>query len=428
MRKRIFFLILILSLTAVLAACDTAEGGERETAKASHVHTFEAWRAVTEASCTQEGLMLRKCSDCDHQERHTVAKLAHTLTKETTEPTCETQGFTLYTCNCGYSHKADYIAPLGHKFDETVTEPTCTAQGFTRYDCQACEYEFDGAFTPPLNHANSAATIYYPTVNQSGYTLYSCQDCEHIYKEDYVSYGDIVTGAYVDSSEVLERGIDTSKHNHKTGLTSDDLLPIDWNGLKALGVDFVILRAGTSLGKDPAFEADYAAAKEAGLKVGAYFYAYSTTVGGTVRDAHSMLEWIEGKQFEYPIYFDIEDETLETLDGAHLTDMCFAFAEVLQTGGYYCGMYLNNEWLSRILDTEKIISSFDVWYARYPLDGTPAPWELTEFRWSESYGENMGMWQYTRNGVFADYHGEFDLNYSYKNYEEIMKEWGLNGF
>lgn len=427
MKKSMIFIISLLCLFLLLTSCDTAVG-ERETAKPTHVHTFEEWRTVTEASCTQEGLMIRKCSDCDHQEKHTVEKLPHTLSETVINPTCEAQGYTLYTCVCGYSHKSDFIKPLGHTLTEEVTEATCTTAGLTHYKCQSCDYEYDGNFVAPLAHANSTGELYYPTVKQSGYTLYTCPDCEHTYKADYVSYSDICSGAYVENAQVLERGIDTSKHNHKTGLTSDDLLPIDWAGLKALGVDYVILRAGTSLGKDPAFEADYAAAKEAGLKVGAYFYAYSTTVGGTVKDAHSMLEWIEGKQFEYPIYFDIEDPSLETLAGDHLTEICFAFAEVLQTNGYYCGMYLNNEWLTRLLDTEKIVESFDVWYARYPLDGTPAPWELQEFAWDESYGQNVGMWQYTRNGIFTDYHGEFDLSFAYKDYAALMVALGLNGF
>lgn len=427
MSKRSIFLIFLFCILLSLSSCDSTVS-ERETSGPSHTHVFEEWHTVAEASCTQEGLQLRKCSNCDHRESRTIEKAPHTLSKSTIDPTCNLQGYTIYSCNCGYSHKSDYVKPLGHKLEQSITVATCTEAGFTHFSCERCEYEYDGDHVPPISHKNSSAVLHYPTVNQSGYTAYTCLDCGHAYNTDYVSYSEICTGAYVKDGTVLERGIDTSKHNHKTGLTSDDLLPIDWAGLKELGVDFVILRVGTSLGKDPAFEADYAAAKEAGLKVGAYFYAYSTTVGGTVKDAFSVLDWIEGKQFEYPIYFDIEDPTLETLDKSHLTDMCFAFAEVLQSNGYFCGMYMNNEWLTRLIDTERIVNNFDVWYARYALDGTPAPWELNEFVWAEEYGENMGMWQYSRNGYFDGYHGEFDFSYSYKNYEELMKSLGLNGF
>ena len=428
MKKRIFFIIVItLSLLLLTTACDTADG-TRETEHKAHTHTFEPWRTVTEATCTQEGFMLRKCSDCEEQERHTVERTAHQLSGTEVPPTCEDQGYTLYVCTCGYSHKSDYLPPLGHKLDATVTAATCTQMGSTHYACKTCDYEYVGDIVAPLAHSEASSLLVHPTVSSSGYTKHVCDACGQTYLDSYVSYSDVVSGAYVEPCEALYRGIDTSKHNHKTGLTNNDLLPIDWEGLKALGVDFVILRAGTSLGKDPAFEMDYEAAKAAGLQVGAYFYAYSTTVGGTVKDAHEMLGWLAGKQFELPIYFDIEDPTLESLDGSHLTDMCVAFAEVLQTNGYYCGMYLNNEWLYSLLDTERITSLFDVWYARYPIDGTTADWSLGDFEWSESYGDQTGMWQYTRNGSIEGYHGEFDFSYCYKDYSAIMKQWGLNGF
>ena len=43
-------------------------------------------------------------------------------------------------------------------------------------------------------------------------------------------------------------------------------------------------------------------------------------------------------------------------------------------------------------------------------------------------GKQLGMWQYTQSGVINGIAGEFDFNYSYKNYPEIMKKWGLNGY
>lgn len=457
--KKLFFLLFICLFITALSAC--SEPKETEP----HVHVFDSWQTEVEASCTKEGALIRICEDCGTKEQRTIEKLAHGLSKTTVVPTCEEEGYTLYSCECGYSAKleqvaplghtltntvtaptcdqqgyttyvcdcgysleTDYVAPLGHSFEKSLTAPSCTQQGFTHYDCTTCDYEFTGDFIKPLEHINSSATLFYPTVTSSGYTLYQCEDCGHSYKQSYVSYSDIVPSAYTENKTVIHKGIDTSKYNHQTGATSDDLLPIDWEALKAAGVEFVILRAGTSLGKDPAFEDDYAGAKAAGIQVGAYFYAYSTTVGGTVSDAYTMLEWIEGKQFEYPIYFDIEDKTLEGLDKGHLTDMCVAFAEVLQSKGYYCGLYMNNNWLTTLLDTQRIVSSFDVWYARYPLDGVEATWGTDGYTWSESYGEQMGMWQYTQNGKIDGVFGTFDFNYSYKDYREIMIKWGLNGF
>ncbi len=418
--KAISFFIIIFSLSLCLGACD-------ESQEVRHVHSFGEWETVAEATCTSEGLMTRRCTECGQSEEHRVQKLMHTPEKQSeVKPTCDAEGYALYACECGYSHKADYAPPLGHTLKSALTPATCTSQGYTHYECSVCDYEFDGDFVMPLAHVAAKAERFFPTVRGSGYILYTCKDCEHIYKEDYVSYSDIVTGAEVENTAVLKKGIDTSKHNHKTEATSDELLPMDWNAIKAAGVDFVILRAGTSLGKDPAFEADYAAARAAGLEVGAYFYAYSTTVGDTVEDANTLLGWLEGKQFEYPIYFDIEDETLAGLGREHLTEVCIAFGEVLQTEGYYAAIYANNNWLTNLLDTAKIKSLFDVWYARYPLAVSDDVSLSQDFSWT--YGAQMGMWQYTKNGKIEGFDCDFDFNYAYKDYTSIMKRWGLNGF
>lgn len=434
--KIISVLIAVFALALCLGACNQVPE-PTETSKPTdppeHVHAFEPWSVVTEATCTAEGSMTRKCADCGENETHTVQKLEHTLESKVSAPTCDTQGYTHYKCGvCGYEFDADYVKPLGHDLEKTVTAPTCTSQGYTHYDCKTCDYEFDGDFIAPLAHQKTSAVRYHATVNRSGYTQYTCEDCGHICNEDFILYKDIVSGAYVDNTTVLKKGIDTSKWNHKTGATSDDLLPMDWAALKAAGVDFVILKAGSSIEKDPAFDADYEAAKAAGLEVGAYFYAYSTTVGGTVEDAGKLLGWLEGKQFEYPIYFDIEDSTLETLDKEHLTDMCVAFAEVLQDNGYYAAVYANHNWVNNILNKERITSSFDVWYARYywDLPDGSSSFALGDeiFVWQESWGKNFGMWQHTQCGNIEGFECDFDFDYAYKDYASLMKQWGLNGF
>ena len=166
---------------------------------------------------------------------------------------------------------------------------------------------------------------------------------------------------------------------------------------------------------------DYEGAKAAGLEIGAYFYTYSTTVAGITHDAEMLLLWLEGKKFEYPIYLDLEDSSLSGLGKNHLSAMCEAFLCKLQQNGYYAGLYTNHTWLTTILDTPRMVSLFDLWYARYPLTEKPV-WN------EEKYGKQLGMWQYTESGVLEGIDGYFDLNYSYKDYAEIMKKWGLNGF
>lgn len=87
---------------------------------------------------------------------------------------------------------------------------------------------------------------------------------------------------------------------------------IDFGKVKKSGIEFVIIRAGFGRyanQKDPYFESHYKAAKAAGLKVGAYWYSYATSEADAKAEAETCLSIIKGKQFEYPIYFDLEESS-----------------------------------------------------------------------------------------------------------------------
>ena len=89
---------------------------------------------------------------------------------------------------------------------------------------------------------------------------------------------------------------------------------IDWNKVKADGIEFAMLRS--SFGKenpdkqtDNKFWQNYRNAKAAGVPIGAYHYSYATTVEDAKKEADFFLSIVKGCQFEYPIAFDIEDDS-----------------------------------------------------------------------------------------------------------------------
>ena len=117
----------------------------------------------------------------------------------------------------------------------------------------------------------------------------------------------------------------------------------------------------------------------------------------------------------------MEENSQMSLGKNLLGEMCAEFISILQSEGYYAGLYSNHNWLTYILDGAKIFTLYDVWYARYPLTEKPT--------WNEQkYGKQLGMWQYSEEGKIDGFDCSFDLNYAYKNYKEIMIKWGLNGF
>ena len=443
-----------------------------------HEHSFGEWSVAVEPSCTETGRQTRVCADCGAVDELEIAALGHSLTADVTDPTCTERGYTHYECEaCDYESDGDYVEPTGHTLVAlSVTEPTCTSGGFTHFKCSVCESESDGDFVDMLEHSLVAlavteptctergfthygcencdyekdddyvketghdhkATRYYPTISTDGYTAYICH-CGDSYEDNRITYGDIFTTAYTDNTQPLKRGVDVSKWNHQLSWESE-YLPLDFELLKSMGVEFVIIRAGHTdedgATKDPTFEMNYAGAKAAGLEVGVYFYTYATTMETTLSDARTLLEWLEGKQLEYPVYLDVEDPSLRGVEKTELARMCAAFVETVQRGGYYGAIYANNEWLNDILGRELMTSSFDIWYARYPLDPLPDSAEPVpeytyseEFVWDEEkYGKQLGMWQFTACGKIEGFDCYFDLNYAYKDYGSVMKQWGLNGF
>ena len=86
---------------------------------------------------------------------------------------------------------------------------------------------------------------------------------------------------------------------------------IDWQKVKADGIDFAILRASygkLESQKDQKFEQNYAVAKAVGIPVGAYWYSYAMTPEKAELETDVFLSVIKGKQFEMPVYFDLEEK------------------------------------------------------------------------------------------------------------------------
>ena len=112
---------------------------------------------------------------------------------------------------------------------------------------------------------------------------------------------------------------------------------IDFGKVKASGIDFVIIRAGygrETSQKDNCFEQNYNAAKAAGLDVGAYWYSYADSAEDAVKEAKACMEVIKGKKFEYPIYFDLEEQS-QFAKGRNFCDSVIkAFCGELEKNGY----------------------------------------------------------------------------------------------
>lgn len=193
---------------------------------------------------------------------------------------------------------------------------------------------------------------------------------------------------------------------------------INWNKVKADGIEFAMLRS--SFGKenhdkqtDNKFWQNYRNAKAAGVPIGAYHYSYATTVEDAKKEADFFLSIVKGCQFEYPIAFDIEDPSQMYLGKDRITDIIMTFCERVQAAGYYVSLYTNLDWISNRIDMSRA-KAFDIWLAQWSSKPT--------------YSGNFGMWQYTSSGSVNGISGNVDMNIAYYDYPSIIKAAGLNGF
>lgn len=206
---------------------------------------------------------------------------------------------------------------------------------------------------------------------------------------------------------MILKGFDVSSFQ-----TSD----IDFGRTKEAGMTFVIVRAGFGEKQSKTFVPQVEGALEAGLDAGAYWYSYAVTVEEAEAEAEAFLEALKpyrGK-LTYPVWFDQEyEKQILALTKQQRTDICLAFLQKVQDAGWYTGLYSSLDWLRYKVDDGQL-RAFDKWVAQH------AP-RLT-------YTGAHGMWQYDNQGTVSGVPGEVDLDQCFKDYPEIIRRAGLNGF
>ena len=201
------------------------------------------------------------------------------------------------------------------------------------------------------------------------------------------------------------KGIDISKHDGT----------IDFATLKP-NIDFAILRAGygkLASQKDVKFEEFYAGCKKFGIPIGAYWYSYATSVSEVKQEAQVFLQTIKGKQFEYPLYFDLEEKSAFNTGKANCSNMVRAFCGILEDAGYYAGLYMSRSPFNSYIESD-IKDRYSNW--------------LAEYNSKLNYSGNYDMWQYSDNGSLPGINHRVDMNFCYKDLPTIIKSAGLNGF
>ena len=191
---------------------------------------------------------------------------------------------------------------------------------------------------------------------------------------------------------------------------------IDFNKVKAAGINFVIIRAGygrSTTQKDPYFETNYNKAKAAGLNVGAYWYSYAGSTADAKAEAAACIKVISGKTFEYPIFFDLEERKQFDKGKNFCSSLVTAFCSELEKAGYFTGLYISRSPLEQYI-TRDVSKKYTLWVA--------------EYGGKLNYDCEYGIWQNSSTWRVNGVAGNVDHDYSYVDYPSIIKKGGYNGF
>lgn len=214
----------------------------------------------------------------------------------------------------------------------------------------------------------------------------------------------------------MKNGIDISYYQNK----------VDYKALAKV-VDFVIIRVGRWLRdrdepyKDSLFEEHYKQCKANGIPVGAFWYCYADNPQRAEEEAEWCYEWIKNKQFEYPIFFDIEEKY--QAQRGNCSDICKAFLEPLEKKNYWVGIYSYNSFIENNLD-DTVRNKYSLWIARTPKEDNG----YTKI--APSRHCFMHQWTFkNHNDAIPVNSKDIDRDICFMdNVPEIMKQKGLNGF
>ncbi len=195
---------------------------------------------------------------------------------------------------------------------------------------------------------------------------------------------------------VTARGIDVSEHQGR----------IDWDAVKASGIDFAILRVGfgaPSFGGrvDYQFNRNISECERLGIPYGVYIYSYAFDNQQAADEASMVIDCLSGHNPRLPVYYDLEDKTI-IADGRQsgIASRAQTFCNKISAAGYKPGIYANLNWFTKIL-TDPVFKSgsWDHWIAQYNSQC--------------DYTGSYSFWQYTSSGKVSGIGGNVDMNYAY---------------
>lgn len=210
------------------------------------------------------------------------------------------------------------------------------------------------------------------------------------------------------ANRYIRKGIDVSKHQGK----------IDWNKVKAAGIDFAIIRCGYGSDQTNQDDAQWAynvkECERLGIPYGVYLYSYANTMDKAKSEAQHTLRLLKGHRPSYPVYYDLEDKVVAGAGTSAIVNMANTYCSTLENAGYKAGIYASKSWWTSYLSSSSL-NKYEKWVAQWNSTCT--------------YTGSYRLWQYTSDGSVPGISGRVDMNYELgrSDTDTYMGSWKASG-
>ena len=125
------------------------------------------------------------------------------------------------------------------------------------------------------------------------------------------------------------------------------------------------------------------------------------------------MDALEGIQLEYPVFVDVEANSLTSLSRTQLTGLVQYAMDILYQRKWYAGWYSYTNFINTYLNAGAL-SNYPLWVADY--------------RSRLGYQGSYTMWQYSGSGTCDGVDGAVDLDYSYTDFLPAIRAGGFNNY
>ena len=177
-------------------------------------HSFGDWTVESAATCTENGIKTRTCTNCGRLERQEIPALGHDYAEwvVTTEPTCTKTGVETGTCiRCGATETRTVKALEHDLVHHDAMAPSCTEIGWEAYDtCTRCDYTTYKEI-PALGHDYAEWVVTTePTCTAPGVETGTCARCGATGERETAALGhDVDEWTVMTEPTCTETGVET---------------------------------------------------------------------------------------------------------------------------------------------------------------------------------------------------------------------------